>query len=318
LSDDYHVPVMANEVLELLDPKPGQVFVDATLGGGGHALLVSLRLGPSGLLIGIDQDPEAMEYAVARLRAVSGTARLVAVQTRFDRLDEVLGDAKVTTVDGVLFDLGLSSHQLDEPARGFSFKNPDMPLDMRMNPLSGEATAATLLNEESEEQLTRIFRDNADERWAARIAKFVVERRRSRPFAVAADLVETVMAAVPAGARPRDGIHPATRVYQALRIAVNDEFRTIERGLDQAVRALATGARIGVISFHSGEDRIVKRAFNRLAGRCQCPPNRPVCVCGADKPVLELRTRKPLEPSAIEIAANPRARSAKLRVARKR
>jgi 16S rRNA (cytosine1402-N4)-methyltransferase len=320
VSDVYHVPVMAAEVLEQLDPQPGQVFVDATLGGGGHAVLLAERLGPSGLLIGVDQDREAIDFAEARLRAVSGTARLVAAQARFDRLSQILDEANVTRVDGVLFDLGVSSHQLDEPSRGFSFQGFDTPLDMRMRIQSGDASAADLLNGESEAGLTRIFRDNADERWAARIAKFVVERRRSRPFAVAGDLVETVFAAVPSTARAHDTIHPATRVFQALRIAVNDEFGALQGGLEQAVEVLASGARARVltISYHSGEDRIVKRLFGRLSGRCECPPNRPVCTCGAGDPVLTLPMRKPLVPSAEEIAANPRARSAKLRVAQKR
>jgi 16S rRNA (cytosine1402-N4)-methyltransferase len=187
-----------------------------------------------------------------------------------------------------------------------------------MQAQSGDASAADVLNEESEAELTRIFRDNSDERWAARIAKFVVERRRERPFVVAGDLVETVLAAVPAGARTKYAIHPATRVFMALRIAVNDEFAVLQRGLEQAVGVLGSGGRVAVISYHSGEDRIVKRLFSRLSGRCECPPNRPVCTCGAENPVLVLPVRKPLVPSAEEVADNPRARSAKLRIARKR
>lgn len=320
MADAYHVPVMAAEVIEYLDPQPGQIFVDATLGGGGHAKLLAERLGPDGWLIGLDQDSDAIAAARNSLsKAVVDGPRISLVQTRFDRLEQALADQGATEIDGILFDLGVSSHQLDEPSRGFSFKDPDMPLDMRMDPSSESRTAADLLNSEPVEELTRIFRDYSDERWAARIAQFIGERRGAKPFRTAGDLVDTIKAAVPAAARAKDTIHPATRVFQAVRIAVNEEYVVLERGLDQAIRGLRRQrrSRIAVIAYHSGEDRIVKRLFAKRSGHCECPPSVPVCVCGANRPDLMVITKKPLVPNPGEIAANPRARSAKLRVAQK-
>ncbi len=315
----YHVPVMAADILRELDPQPGETFVDVTVGGGGHSALLAERLGPKGLLIGIDQDVEAIAAARVRLDSVQDAPRTILVQARFDWLEQVLADLGVFgVVDGILFDLGVSSHQLDTPERGFSFKNTAMPLDMRMNPHGGGRTAADLLNDESAADLTQLLRDYADERWAARIALFVDERRRERPLRVAGDLIEVINAAVPAAVREKSAIHPATRAFQALRIAVNDELNVLEQGLEQAVRALRSGGRLAVISYHSGEDRIVKRLLQRLSGRCECPPEQLICRCGAAEPVLEIDQRKPLVPLDSEIAANPRARSAKARTARKR
>ncbi len=324
----YHVPVMAGEIIEFLNPRPGQTLVDATLGGGGHSRLLRSRLGGDGLLIGIDQDAEAIEAATAALGAEegSGVARFIAVQARFDSLSQVLADSGVSSVDGVLFDLGVSSHQLDDARRGFSFKDPLMPLDMRMNAAeetSDAGTAAGVLATYDKNELTRIFRDYADEKWAARIAEFVVRDREDAPITTVGQLVNSINRAVPAGARKASGIHPATRVFQALRIAVNDEYRVLESGLEQAIKALkpASGARIAVLSYHSGEDRIVKRAFQKHAGqaRCVCPPAQPICTCRDTENTrdLEIITKKPVEPSGEEVSNNPRARSAKLRVAAK-
>lgn len=307
---------MADEVLALLAPQPGETFVDATLGGGGHARLIADRLGRSGFLIGVDQDSDAIEVSAKTLDQIRKVGpRVATAHARFDKLTEVLTGNDASIIDGILFDLGVSSHQLDEPRRGFSFKDPSGPLDMRMDPASAGATAEDLLGTLSESELTRIFRDYADEKWAARIAQFIVRRRQDAPLVQAGDLIDTVKAAVPAAARAKD-IHPATRVFQALRIAVNDEYAVLERGLVQAVAALRPGSgRIAVLSYHSGEDRIVKRVFGRLSGRCECPPQAPRCTCGAEVPALRLAMRKPLTPSAAEIGLNPRARSAKLRVA---
>ena len=324
----YHVPVMAREILEYLNPRPGQVMVDATLGGGGHSRLLQSALGANGLLIGIDQDAEAIEAAKAALAAeeAQSAARFIAVQARFDTLGDVLADLGIGGIDGILFDLGVSSHQLDAARRGFSFKDPQMPLDMRMNadPEAADArTAADILRTASQEELTRAFRDYADERWAARIAEFVVRDREAAPISTAGQLVDLINRAVPAAARKASSIHPATRVFQALRITVNDEYRVLESGLEQAIKALKPlpPARLAVLAYHSGEDRIVKRTFQKHAGQapCVCPPAQPVCTCrdAYSARDLEIITKKPIEPAAEETSANPRARSAKLRVAAK-
>ncbi len=325
-SSSYHVPVMAREILEYLSPRPGQVMVDATLGGGGHSRLLRRALGADGLLIGIDQDAEAIDAAKAALAAeeAPSVARFIAVQARFDTLGEVLAGLGVGGIDGILFDLGVSSHQLDAARRGFSFKDPAMPLDMRMN-ADPEAvdtqTAADVLATASQEELTRAFRDYADERWAARIAEFVVRDRDAAPINTAGQLVDLINRAVPAAARKASSIHPATRVFQALRITVNDEYRVLESGLEQAITALTPSARLAVLSYHSGEDRIVKRTFQKHAGQapCVCPAAQPVCTCrdAYSTRDLEIITKKPIEPAAEETSANPRARSAKLRVAAK-
>ena len=306
----YHVPVMRDEALALLDPQPGRVFVDATTGGGGHAAAVAARLAPGGRLIGLDQDPDALEEAERALAQFSDTVTLV--QARFDTLPLVLDGLGVAAVDGVLFDLGVSSYQLDTPARGFSFKDPDAPLDMRMNPAQAGPTAAALLNTLPERALATLIRENSDEHWAVRIAKFIVERRQGTPYATVGQLVDTVLAAMPAAARPGDK-HAATRTFQALRIAVNDELAVLERALEGAIGRLAPGGVIAALSYHSLEDRIVKQTFARLSGKGEGQGpygTRPPAV-------LEPLTRRPLAPSAGEVAANPRARSAHLRSARR-
>ena len=306
----YHVPVLLAETVALLDPKPGQVFVDATLGAGGHAAAIAPRLAPGGRLIGIDQDPEALEEARRALAAFADVVTFV--HARFDTLPAVLDGLGVPAVDGALFDLGVSSHQLDTPARGFSFKDPDAVLDMRMNPAGGGVTAADLLNTLAERELATLLRENADERWAARIARFVAERRRERPYQTVGHLVETVHAAIPAAARPAD-IHAATRTFQALRIAVNQELSILGHALESAVDRLTKGGTLAVLSYHSSEDRIVKQLFARLSGR-----GGGEGVYGVPPPaVLELLTKKPVVPGDAEIAGNPRARSAKLRAARR-
>ena len=301
---------MRDAVVEALGPRPGRTFVDATLGGGGHAAALAARLVPDGRLIGLDRDPDALAEAARTLAPFAGI--LTVVQTRFDSLPQILDGLHVDKIDGILFDLGVSSHQLDTPMRGFSFKDPDAPLDMRMSAASGGTTAADLLNTLPERELATLIRENSDEHWAARIARFIVERRADAPYATVGQLVETVLAAMPAAARPDDK-HAATRTFQALRIAVNDELTILGHALESAVDRLAEGGTIAVLSYHSLEDRIVKQLFARLSGRGEGQGpfgTRPPAV-------LDLLTKRPLAPSPEEVAANPRARSAHLRAARR-
>jgi 16S rRNA (cytosine1402-N4)-methyltransferase len=305
-----HVPVLAEEVRELLAVRPGHTVVDATFGAGGHAALLADELRGRGKLIAIDRDPTVRPY-FERFRRRSG------VQARFLRGDfavvlRQLADNGVRA-DAILLDLGVSSMQLDRPERGFSYAT-DAPLDMRMDPTRDES-AAELVNEANEQELATIFRRYGEERYARQIARAIVRRRRSQPFERTGELVETIRAAIPAPARFGDG-HPAKRVFQALRIAVNDELGQLEEALPAAVEMLRPAGRIAVISFHSLEDRIVKRAFRELERGCTCPPDFPVCVCGRE-PVVRVLTRKAVRPSARETAQNPRAASARLRGAEK-
>lgn len=306
----YHVPVMRDEVLALMNPQPGGVMLDCTLGGGGHAALLAERLVPGGKLIGLDQDPEALTEAGTTL-ASFGDA-IILRQARFDSLSTVLEDLGIESVDGILFDLGVSSYQLDTPDRGFSFKDPEAPLDMRMNPAGGGLTAADLLNTLTERELSTMIRENSDEHWAARIARFAAERRVETPYRTVGQLIETVHAAMPARARPEDK-HAATRTFQALRIAVNDELTILGHALESAADRLAKGGTLIVLSYHSLEDRIVKQLFAHRSGHGPGDP-----IYGKPPPAsVELLTRKPVEPAASEVAANPRARSARLRAVRK-
>lgn len=311
MSANYHIPVLVDEVVRLLNPQPGQTLVDGTVGGGGHALRLGERLQPGGTLIAIDQDPEALEAARVRLQHLSLT--IMCVSGNFRKMPELLDAQGVSEVDGILLDLGVSSHQLEAGARGFSFR-VDAPLDMRMNPTIGR-TAARLLAESDEREIARILWEYGEERWAARIAKRIVERRAREPVATTKQLADLVSATIPKRAQPRD-IHPATRTFQALRIAVNDELSALEEALAGGVPRLKPGGRFAVIAYHSLEDRIVKQTFARLSGRCQCPSGLPVCRCGARRTV-EIITRKPVTPTEAEVRQNPRARSAKLRVAEK-
>ena len=305
-----HVPVLAEEVRGLLEVRPGDTLVDATFGAGGHAALLGGDLRGQGKLIAIDRDPSVRPY-FERLR------KHLAVPARFLRgeFSIVLGQLAANDVqaDAILLDLGVSSMQLDRPERGFSYAT-DAPLDMRMDPAS-EPSAAGLVNEASERELQTIFRRYGEERYARQIARAIVRRRKSRPFERSGELVETIKAAIPAPVRFGDG-HPAKRVFQALRIAVNDELGELERALPAAVQMLRPGGRIAVISFHSLEDRAVKHFFRDEERGCQCPPEFPVCVCGHE-PVLRVLTRRAVRPSAAETAVNPRAASARLRVAEK-
>jgi 16S rRNA (cytosine1402-N4)-methyltransferase len=280
------VPVLADEVVRLLDPQPGQTWVDCTVGGGGHSRLIAQRLGDSGRLIGLDQDPTMLELARPGLAGRPVTL----VHANFDQLADVLRNLGVETVDGVLADLGFSSDQLERADRGFSFKG-DGPLDMRLDPTAGE-TAADLVNTLSEAALADVFFEYGEERHSRRVARRVVERRQQKPFETTGELAEVVRRSVPRSG----GIDPATRVFQALRVAVNDELGALDRLLSALPRVVRPGGRAGVISFHSLEDRRVKRAFR-------------------DAVVWRPVTKKPVEAADEEVARNPRARSAKLRVA---
>ncbi len=315
-SEYRHIPVLLPECLEYLQLKTHPIFVDATLGGAGHSSKAAKELGASGLLIGIDQDEVALAAAEAKLGTMpkSQRPRIQLVRGNFGDLDQALLTADIPGIDAILFDLGVSSVQIDTPERGFSFKE-DGPLDMRMDPGNQTLTAAEIVNTYNAADLSRIIRAYSDEKWASRIAEFIVRARQQEPIVRSEQLVEVIKAAIPASAR-RAGGHPAKRTFQALRIEVNGELDVLRRGLEAAIRWLNPGGRIAVISYHSLEDRIVKDAFAAMANRCTCPPDLPVCACGR-KPVLELVTRKPVLPTADEVARNPRARSAKLRVAQK-
>ena len=301
-----HVPVLAEEVRELLAIEPGQTVVDATFGAGGHASVLAADLKGDGRFIAIDRDPTVRPY-------FEGFKRHAGVQSRFLR-----GEASVVLdqlaengvhADAILLDLGVSSMQIDRPERGFSYA-VDAPLDMRMDP-TADLSAADLVNESPERELVTIFRQYGEERYAKQIARAIGRRRRKEPIERTGELVEIIRAAIPAPARFGEG-HPAKRVFQALRIAVNDELGELEEALPAAFEMLRPGGRLAVIAFHSLEDRIVKRFFADERRGCVCPPEVPVCVCGKN-PRLRLVTRPSLTPSAAEIAANPRARSAKLR-----
>jgi 16S rRNA (cytosine1402-N4)-methyltransferase len=303
-----HVPVLADEVRQLLAIEPGETVVDATFGAGGHAALLAADLRGEGRLIAIDRDPTARAY-FDRFRKQTG------IQGRFLRGDfsivlEQLAD-NGARADAILFDLGVSSMQIDRPERGFSYA-ADAPLDMRMDP-SADYSARELVNETSERELTHIFRQYGEERYAKQIARAIARRRREQPFERTGELVETIKNAIPAPARFGDG-HPAKRVFQALRIAVNDELTALEDALPAAVDLLKPGGRLAVISFHSLEDRIVKRFLRDQEHGCTCPPDFPVCVCGQE-PVLRATPRRAIRPSARETASNPRAASARLRAA---
>ena len=317
MTNEYrHTPVLLAECLEHLKLKTQHTFVDATLGGAGHSIEVAKRLGTEGLLIGIDQDDMALEAAGARLDALPADVKphIKLLKGNFGDLDDLLVEAEVPGIDAILFDLGVSSPQLDFVSRGFSFKK-DAPLDMRMDPGKQTINAAELVNTLNEQELTRIISEYSDERWASRIARFIVAARETAPIETTGQLVDVIKAAIPASAR-RAGGHPAKRTFQALRIEVNSELDVLKSGLEAAIRWLNPGGRVAVISYHSLEDRIVKQTFVEHARTCTCPPDLPVCVCGA-QPVLKIVTRKPVLPSQDEVQRNARSRSAKLRVAQK-
>ena len=306
--DFHHVSVLLNETLEGLAIKPNGTYVDCTLGGGGHSHAIGERLSSEGMMIGLDQDVAALEAASQRLSDLA--CRVKVINTNFSNLKQALQEAGINKVDGFVFDLGVSSHQLDTAERGFSYMQ-DGPLDMRMNQ-TGTLTAETIVNTYSSEDLYRIIWDYGEERWAKRIVQFIIVAREESPIVTTFQLVDIIKRAIPAKAR-QDGPHPAKRTFQALRIEVNQELQILHDAFVDAVSMLQPGGRIAVITFHSLEDRITKQTFKELAQGCACPPNLPVCVCH-HVPTVKAKN-KAIEPSDKEVDENPRSRSAKLRVA---
>jgi 16S rRNA (cytosine1402-N4)-methyltransferase len=305
--ETIHQSVLLAETLEYLAPKENEIFVDATLGLGGHAKAI-LNAAETTRVIGIDQDAEAIAKAKKRLAKFGDRAKIF--QANFSRIRDVLNEAKIERADGVLADLGVSSLQFDSETRGFSFRY-DAPLDMRMDADSERETAAELLENLSEEAIADLIYKYGEERFSRRIARRIVWKREiGEPVRTTKELAETVEKAI--GKKPKDKIHPATRTFQALRIAVNGELEILEDFIRDAIDVLKTDGRLAVISFHSLEDRIVKQTLQKLAGKCVCPPYLPNCVCGAVKKI-EILTRKPIVPGEAEMQTNPRARSAKLR-----
>jgi 16S rRNA (cytosine1402-N4)-methyltransferase len=316
MSDFEHRPVMLDQAVDLLAVRDGGLYLDCTLGGGGHAREVIRRAGPAGRLIGLDRDASALSRAAETLKEVSGQVTLI--HSDYQYLDDILAKIGIHGVDGILFDLGVSTWQVLDPERGFSFNN-DAPLDMRMD-RQAATTAADLVNNLDERELASLIQRYGEERWARRIASFIAAARARQPVATTGQLVEIIKAAIPAAVR-RDGPHPARRTFQALRIAVNDELAGLERGLEAGIRMLAPGGRVAVISFHSLEDRIVKNTFKdwaMLPSRLERPL---VQVPGGWAPTgsaeLRILTKRPLVPDVAEVEQNPRARSAKLRAAEK-
>lgn len=313
-TDEYeHIPVLLAEVLQQLSLQPGSIAVDCTLGGAGHASHFAAALSPGGTLIGIDQDDAALQAATIALNLGQyEDTEILLFKGNFGDLDGILRKAEVPYVDAVFMDLGMSSPQIDRAERGFSFKE-EGPLDMRMDQ-NIQKTAADILATYGERELTQVIRTYGEEKWASRIAQFIVAAREREAITTSAQLVEIIKAAIPASAR-RAGGHPAKKTFQALRIEVNSELEVLEKGLASAIKWLKPGGRIVVLTYHSLEDRIVKRAFSSYESACTCPPDMPVCVCESQ---ATLKTfGKPIVPSELEIQRNPRARSAKLRVAEK-
>lgn len=307
----HHLPVLLDECLEGLNIRPSGVYLDCTLGGAGHSSEILRRL-DGGTLIGIDRDAEAIEAAAARLKAIEAPARFIALRGNFHDAPALLHEAGIDGgLDGILIDLGVSSHQLDARERGFSYHD-DAPLDMRMDQ-SQALTARDIVNTWSEDDITRILRDYGEEKWARQIARVICDRR---PIDNTSQLVAVIDAAIPKKLRRGDGSHPARRTFQALRIAVNDELEPLEPALRSLAGLLKPGGRLCVITFHSLEDRIVKNTFRSLADPCVCPKSFPVCVCGR-RPSVKSVTRKPITASAEELERNLRARSASLRIVEK-
>lgn len=304
-----HTPVLLSETLEHLELKQGGVYIDGTLGGAGHSSEIIKRIIPGGVLLGIDQDMNAIDAAKKRLEAYKDN--IIIVHDNFRNIKAVARENGLEEVDGVLLDIGVSSHQLDENIRGFSYMH-DGPLDMRMD-TDRDFDASYIVNNSSELELTRILKDYGEEKWAARIAKFIIEERKNGTIDTTFKLVDIIKRAIPAAAR-REGGHPAKRTFQALRIAVNDELEVLEQAVKNAAEILKPGGRLVVITFHSLEDRIVKTAFNNMEKPCTCPPKLPVCVCGKE-PLLKVITKKPVTAGEEELETNTRSKSAKLRAA---
>ena len=310
MSDFHHVSVLLEECIEGLNIKPDGIYVDGTLGGAGHSSRIAAKL-TTGRLIGIDRDPVALQAAGERLKPYGD--RVTLVHSNFCEIQQVLQDLNIEGVDGILLDLGVSSPQLDDGARGFSYM-ADAPLDMRMN-REDALTAHTVVNTWSQEELKRILYTYGEERYAPQIASAICRRREEQPIETTLELVDIIRSAMPAAAL-REKQHPAKRSFQAIRIAVNDELGSVEKVMRDAIPALNPGGRLAIITFHSLEDRIVKVGMADAAKGCTCPPNFPVCVCG-NKPKVKIISRKPITSTDEELDRKPRARSAKLRVCEK-
>jgi len=308
--DFNHRPVLLDECINSLNIRSDGVYLDGTLGGAGHSLEILKKL-DKGTLIGMDQDETALKVSSERLRQANTPARLILVKGNFRNMSRLLKQQNIHGVDGILLDIGVSSHQLDEAERGFSYQQ-DAPLDMRMD-REQELDASMIVNTYDEKAIRDIIRDYGEENWAGRIASFIIKARNENRIETTGQLVDIIKAAIPANAR-REGPHPAKRTFQALRIAVNDELEALKGALNDAVEMLNPEGRLSVITFHSLEDRIVKNEFQKHEKPCTCPPSFPVCVCGK-KPELKVITKKPVLPSKEEVAQNPRSRSAKLRTA---
>ena len=305
----HHVSILAQACTDWLIQDTNGIYVDGTVGGAGHAGKLAACLQPGGMLVAIDRDPDALVVASERLKTANCQVKII--RGNHQQMDELLAQAGIGAVDGILLDLGVSSFQLDTAERGFSYMQ-DGPLDMRMNP-EDAISAAQIVNQYSEEALAELIYQYGEERWAKRIAQFIVRERAEKTLTTTGELVEIIKKAIPAAAR-REGPHPAKRTFQALRIAVNGELDGLEQGLRKAVSCLKPGGRIAVITFHSLEDRIVKKTFQELAKKCICPPELPICTCQHKQTLRKVSWTAPDE---MEIEANPRARSAKLRMAEK-
>lgn len=306
-----HRPVMLEQCVKGLDIRPDGIYVDGTLGGGGHSGAICRNLNERGTLIGIDRDRDALDVSSERLKEYK--CKKYFVQSNYSDIKQVLNELKIEKVDGALLDLGVSTFQLDNPQRGFSYMN-DAPLDMRMSQ-DDDFTAYDIVNDYDRNELIRVIGKYGEERWASRIADFIVKVRSDKPIESTYELVDVIKQAIPASAR-RTGPHPAKRTFQAIRIEVNDELSQLERAVEEFCDILAPGGRLCIITFHSLEDRIVKEIFSRRANPCTCPREFPICVCGKKADIKKI-TGKPFVPDAEETEENPRARSAKLRIAEK-
>ena len=310
--DFKHRPVLYEECMEHLDIKPDGIYVDGTVGGGGHAFGIGERLSEKGMLIGIDRDEDALEAAAKRLAPLKCRCKLV--KRTYAEIKDVLSELGISGIDGALLDIGVSSYQLDNAHRGFSYQH-DAPLDMRMD-RSDPFSAYEVVNRYSQKDLAEIIKKYGEERWAARIADFIVKERKNKEIETTGELVNIIKAAIPASAR-RDGPHPAKRTFQAIRIEVNHELDQLTEAVDTFCDVLNPGGRLCIITFHSLEDRILKEAFHKRLNPCTCPKEFPVCVCGKVADVVKV-TGKPIVASGTELEENPRARSAKLRVIEKK
>lgn len=305
-----HVSVMLNECIEGLNIKENGIYLDGTLGGAGHSSEIIQKLKEPGFLIGVDQDTNAINASKEKLKEYKN---VIYVHNNFSNIKAILKELNVEFVDGILLDLGVSSHQLDVPERGFSYMK-DAPLDMRMD-MTSDFSAWDVVNSYTKDNLFRVIRDYGEEKWASRIAEFIVRERENKAIGSTFELVEIIKSAIPASAR-REGPHPAKRTFQAIRIEVNKELEILKNAVNDCISVLNHGGRLCIITFHSLEDRIVKTVFKERENPCTCPPSFPVCVC-EKKPDIKIKTRKPVVPTDEELDANPRSRSAKLRIAEK-